>query len=289
MCKAISGYNDSIRIEKTMGRITDTFARLKTEGRTGLIGYLTVGFPTVQATLEIAPAIIDAGVDILEIGVPFSDPLADGPTIQRASQVALEQGVTLQTCIQVCDTLRQGNPLVPLLFFGYYNPILALGLDRFAKDAASAGADGVIVPDLPPEEAGPLLQACRSKEIDMIFLLAPTSTEKRIEEVSRVASGFIYCVSLTGVTGARNTLADGLPDFLARVRRHTNLPLAVGFGVSTREHVQTIGRHAEAAVVGSALINAVDAGGTTRGKEKARTFVTKLVGVQTDSATEAQP
>ena len=272
-----------------MGRIEKKFATLKAEGRTGLIGYLTVGFPTVQATLEIAPAVIDAGVDMLELGVPFSDPLADGPTIQRASQVALEQGVTLETCLQVCDTLRQGNPLVPLLLMGYYNPILALGLDRFAKDATSSGADGIIVPDLPPEEAGPLLQACRSNEIDVIFLLAPTSTEKRIEEVSRVASGFIYCVSLTGVTGARNTLADGLPDFLARVRRHTGLPLAVGFGVSTREHVQAIGHHAEAVVVGSALINAVDAGGTTRAKEEGRSFVTELVGARSGRESEAQP
>jgi tryptophan synthase alpha chain len=204
------------------------------------------------------PAVIEAGADVIELGVPFSDPLADGATIQHAAQVALEKGVTLSTCLDVCAKLRARHPNTAFAFMGYYNPILAYGLERFAADAQKAGLDGVIVPDLPPEEAGPLKQACSAKGIDVIFLLAPTSTDRRIEAVARMASGFIYCVSLTGVTGARSQVPVELPEFIARVRKRTALPLAVGFGVSTADHVRTIGRVADAVIVGSALINAID-------------------------------
>ena len=258
------------------GRIEQHFADLKAEGRTGLIAYLTVGFPNVEATLELVPAVVDAGAGMIELGVPFSDPLADGATVQRASQAALAQKVTLTTCLQVCGRLRQRLPLVPLLLFGYYNPILALGVEHFAEKAQEAGADGVIVPDLPPEEAGPLLAACRSHGLRVIFLLAPTSTDERMEQVGQVASGFIYCVSLTGVTGARTELSADLSSFLSRVRRHTSLPLAVGFGVSSAEHVRTIGWHAEAAVVGSALLNAIEQAGPAQATQAAQAQIAAL-------------
>lgn len=241
-----------------MSRIEATFHRLKERRKTGLIAYVTVGFPSVDSSLELVPAIVEAGADIIELGVPFSDPLADGATMQRASQVALENGVTLRDCLDACRTLRQRVPLVPLTLMGYYNPILSYGLERFARDAQGAGADGVIVPDLPPEEAGPLRQACLSHGVDLIFLLAPTSTDRRIEEVSRMASGFIYCVSLTGVTGVRSELPSELPAFIQRIRRRATVPLAVGFGISTSKQVSAIGREAEAVIIGSALVEAVE-------------------------------
>ncbi|MEE9286278.1 MAG: tryptophan synthase subunit alpha [Dehalococcoidia bacterium] len=259
-----------------MTRIDETFAALKARGRTGLIAYLTVGFPDVETTLELAPAVVEAGVDLIELGVPFSDPLADGVTIQRSSQAALRHGVTLETCLEVCETLRKSMPLVPLVLMGYYNPFLAYGIDRFARRAVACGADGVIVPDLPPEEAGPLVKASRAQGLEVIFLLAPTSPDRRMEEVGRWAGGFLYCVSLTGVTGARRQLPSDLAAFLGRVRRHTTLPLAVGFGVSDEEHVRAIGQHAQAAIVGSALIEAMEEGGPGKHVEYARRFVARL-------------
>jgi len=241
-----------------MSRIGQTFQALRAGNRTGIITYVTVGFPTVKATLDLVPALADAGADMIELGVPFSDPLADGATIQRASQVAITNGVTLSTCLDVCRHLRERLPLVPLIFMGYYNPILVHGVDRFAKEASAAGADGVIVPDLPPEEADSLSIACAAQEIDLIFFLAPTSTDRRIEVVGKIAKGFVYCVSLTGVTGVRSDVAVDLPGFLARVRKYTNVSLAVGFGVSTPEHVRSIGSVADAVIVGSALIAEIE-------------------------------
>ncbi|MFH1485616.1 MAG: tryptophan synthase subunit alpha [Chloroflexota bacterium] len=240
-----------------MSRLASTFARLKGEGRTGIIAYLTVGYPDVQSTISLVSALEASGADIIELGVPFSDPLADGVTIQRASFHALRQGITPEVCLEVCKSVRDAGVQVPLVLMGYYNPFLSMGLESFAAKAAQAQIDGVIVPDLPPEEAGPLQQLCLAKEIDIIFMLAPTSTDERIARICHVATGFVYCVSLTGVTGARQELALGLPDFLARVRCHTHLPLAVGFGISTGAHVEAIGQYAEAVVVGSALINVV--------------------------------
>ena len=259
-----------------MDRIEATFKRLKDEGRTGLIAFLTVGFPDVDATMELVPAIVEAGADLVELGVPFSDPLADGATIQRSSQVALRNGVTLATCLQLCGRLRTRVPLVPLILMGYYNPILAYGLDRFAGDAVAAGADGVIVPDLPPEEAGPLLLACRSHGLQVAFLLAPTSPDRRIQEVGRQARGFIYCVSVTGVTGARDELPQELPSFIARVRRQVAQPLAVGIGVSTQEQVRAIGGYADAAVVGSALVGVVEGAPPSERVERAARFTAGL-------------
>jgi len=234
-------------------------ADLRAEGRIGLIAYLTVGYPDVESTLRLVPALAAGGADMVELGVPFSDPLADGATIQRASHHALGQGVTVAVCLDVVKRLRQGGLTIPLLLMGYYNPVLAYGVEAFAHDAAGAGADGLIAVDLPPEEAQPMQIACAGHGLDLIYLLAPTSSEQRIALVAAQASGFLYCVSVAGVTGVRRDLSPELAKFLARVRHHSSLPLAVGFGISRAEHVQAVaGLGADAAVIGSAIIDLID-------------------------------
>jgi tryptophan synthase alpha chain len=259
-------------------RIAERFARLREEGRTGLILYVTAGFPDIDATLELVPALADAGADLIELGVPFSDPLADGPTIQESSFHALRNGVTLEGCLGLVERLRKRDQTTPIALFGYYNPVLRYGVEAFARRARESGVDGVIVPDLPPDEAGPLLDACRPHGVHLIPLLAPTSTDARMRLACQGASGFIYCVSLTGVTGARDRLPEGLFDFLARVRRHTELPLAVGFGVSKRDHVESIGSVAQAATVGSALIRVLQESPRDLVVERARRFALEMSG-----------
>lgn len=239
-------------------RLQETFHRLAAHRQTGIIPFVTVGFPSVKATLELAPALARAGADVIELGVPFSDPLADGATIQKASYHALRQGVTLKLCLEVCTSLRHGGLETPLVLMGYYNPLLAFGLEAFAAQAQRAGVDGVIAADLPPEESEPLRKECSRRGLDVICLLAPTSTERRVQAACATASGFIYCVSLAGVTGARSELSPEALLLVNRVRAHTSLPIAVGFGVSRREHVEAIGKTADAAVVGSALVNVID-------------------------------
>ena len=240
--------------------------------------FLTAGYPDPEATLELVPELVRAGADCIELGVPFSDPLADGVTIQASSFQALQNNVTLAGCIQLAKDVRNRVPDTPLILMGYYNPILSYGLARFGRDAQAAGVDGVIVADLPPEESGPLIGECAPRGVHVIPLLAPTSTDSRIERACRVASGFVYCVSLAGVTGAREDLPPGVFPLLERVRRYTDLPLAVGFGISQREHVNAIGRHAQAAVVGSALIRIMM--DSPRGELVARTrrYVGELCG-----------
>lgn len=262
-----------------MSRIDATMAGLRAEGRVGLIAYVTVGYPDVGSTLEFAPALAAGGADMVELGVPFSDPLADGATIQRASHHALGQGVTVGVCLDVVRRLREGGLTIPLLLMGYYNPILAYGVEALARDAARAGVDGLIVVDLPPEEAQAVREACAARELDLIFLLAPTSSDERIALVAGQASGFVYCVSLAGVTGARSDLSAGLDDFLSRVRRHTSLPLAVGFGISRAEHVQAVaGLGADAAVIGSAIIDLIDRTPPGERREKLRQYLAALGG-----------
>lgn len=242
-----------------MGRIHDTFARLRAEQRGALMPYLMVGYPERDSLLELAPALQAAGADLFEIGVPFSDPLADGATIQKASEQALHNGVNVAFAIASVQQLRAAGVTVPLVMMGYYNPFLQYGLQRFAAEAAAAGADGVIVPDLPPEEAAEFQAVLKEHGLDFIMFVAPTTPDARIASIVAVASGFIYCVSLTGVTGARSSLWDGLPAFLARVRTHTDLPLVVGFGISTPDHVRTVASCADGAIVASKLINLMDA------------------------------
>lgn len=242
-----------------MGRIAETFARLRAQQRGALMPYLMVGYPEKDALETLAPALQAAGADLFEIGVPFSDPLADGATIQRASEQALANGVNVQYALDSVRRLRQHGVTVPLVLMGYYNPFLQYGITRFAQAAEAAGADGVIVPDLPPEAAGELQQALRAVGIDLIMFVAPTTPDSRIAQIVSIASGFIYCVSLTGVTGARAALWDGLPAFLARVRAQTDLPLVVGFGISTTDHVRSVAQSADGAIVASAIINLLDA------------------------------
>ncbi len=235
--------------------ISATFARLKAEGRTALMPYLTVGYPDLETTLAGVPAIVRGGGDLLELGMAFSDPIADGVTVQKANQRALENGVTTATVLDVARQLRAAGVTIPFVAMGYLNPILRYGTARFIADCAAAGIDGLIIPDLPPEESDEVVELCRQYGRDFIMLLAPTSSVQRIQAVARRASGFIYCISLTGITGARANLQEGLAEYLARIHQYTDLPLAVGFGISTAAHVAEVGASAEGAIVASALLN----------------------------------
>ena len=259
-------------------RLDRAMQAARDEARTGLVPYVTIGFPTVEDTLAIVPAIEAAGADAIELGVPYSDPLADGPTIQAASYRAVQAGVDARTCVDVVGRLRKAGVQVPLVFMGYYNPILSYGIDAYVRDCADAGLDGMIVIDLPPEESGPMREALEARELALISLLAPNSTDERIELGTRNAAAFIYCVSLTGVTGARGELAKDLPAFVERVRQRTDLPIAVGFGVSERRHVEAIGKYADAAVVGSALIEVIDSAPPSERAARAGAFVAELAG-----------
>ena len=241
----------------TGARLARAFDRAKREGRPALITYVIPGFPAPGETEAIFEAMVDGGADIIEVGIPFSDPLADGATIQRAAFEALESGTTPATCIDFVRRVRQRDRETPIVFMSYLNPVLAYGLAAFAADAASAGADAVILVDLPPEEAALARQTLQSHGLDLVCLVAPTSSDQRVRLIAAQASGFVYCVSVAGVTGARSELPAGLPDFLARVRSCTNLPLAVGFGVSRREHVEALALIADGVVVASAIIDRI--------------------------------
>jgi len=236
-------------------RIDETFALLRARRELGFIPYLTIGYPERESALELVPALVRGGACAVELGIPFSDPLADGATIQRASQVALQNGVTVRYCLETAARLREQGVDVPLVFMGYFNPLLQYGLERFVRACVEVGVDGVIVPDLPPNESDELHALCREAGRDLIFMVAPTSTERHLREVAARASGFIYCVSLTGVTGARDRLPEELPAFLQRVRAVTELPLALGFGISRPEHVAQVRDLVDAVVVGSALLD----------------------------------
>ncbi|MEP7198801.1 MAG: tryptophan synthase subunit alpha, partial [Chloroflexota bacterium] len=240
-----------------MSRISTTFANLKAAHRTALIPYICVGHPSVEVTRAIADALIDAGADLLELGVPFSDPLADGPVIQRATHEALLHGTTPRDCLAVAKQIRLAHPDTPILFMGYYNPILRFGVDAYARACAGAGVDGLIVPDLPLEESAELLTACRAHGLDLIPLVAPTSSDERIAAMAQQASGFIYCVAVVGITGARRGLAADVAPLVRRIRAHTALPIAIGFGISQAEHVRQVAQFADGAVVGSALVDVI--------------------------------
>ena len=260
-------------------RIDNVLENLRESERTALVPYITVGFPDIATSEEIARIILNSGGDMLELGVPFSDPLADGPTVQMASYRALQNGVTVRGCLDVVRRLRESGVESPLIFMGYYNPYLRYGLDRFLDDAANAGLDGMIVPDLPTEEAAQFGEMCANRGIHLIPLLAPTSSDERIEDACKAAGGFIYCVSLTGVTSARRTLSRATPGLVERIRQHTDLPILVGFGVSRAEHLVEIGTYAEGAVVGSALLDAVDSAPPDSKVDAARDFIRALRGI----------
>ena len=241
-----------------MERIEAALAQAKHNGQVAIIPYLTVGFPSVEVTLELVSTMADGGAAVIELGIPFSDPLADGVTIQHATFHALQQKVTPQVCLDLCSTLRERGLEVPLVLMGYYNPIYAYGLDEFTQAARDAGVDGLIVADLPSEESSPLKKACAESGLALIPLLAPTSNEKRVAAACEGARGFVYCISVTGVTGARDELPSDINELVSNVRKHTDLAVAVGFGVSTRSHVERLSYTADAVVIGSAFIRAID-------------------------------
>ncbi|HUJ32797.1 MAG TPA: tryptophan synthase subunit alpha [Candidatus Acidoferrum sp.] len=239
------------------GRIAKRFRELSGAGELGLVAYITAGDPSLEASEKIVLAAAGAGADVIELGVPFSDPVADGPTIQRASERALRSGTTLSDVLDLVSRLR-GHTQVPLVIFSYFNPILQMGIEKFADSAAAAGADGVLATDLTPEESQDYRAILRARGLDTIFLAAPTSTDARLATISDASSGFLYLISRTGVTGAREALPEELPGLVRRIRRFTSLPVAVGFGVSLPTHVTVLGGIADAAVVGSALVAEIE-------------------------------
>ncbi|MDA1128877.1 MAG: tryptophan synthase subunit alpha [Chloroflexi bacterium] len=255
------------------------FEVVREQKRPGLIVFLTAGFPDMEATLELVPALVAAGADAVELGVPFSDPLAEGPVIQESSFRALQNGASLDECLNTVAVLRDKIPETPLILMGYYNPIYSYGLVPFADRCHEAGVDGLIAVDLPGFEAAPLLAECRAHDISMIPLLAPTSTDESIKEACASASGFVYCISVTGVTGIRDQVSARSFDLLDRVRLHTSLPLAVGFGISNRGQVEDVGKTADAAIVGSALIQVMLDSPREELVERASRFVAALAGV----------
>jgi len=242
-------------------RISKRFAELRTSGELGIVAYITAGDPSLNATLKFVLALAEAGADVIELGVPFSDPLADGPTIQRASERALKSGTTLAGVLDLVRRIRQSSPPasdVPLVLFSYYNPILQMGLEKFASAAAAVGADGVLATDLTPEESSDYRRILSAHHLDTIFLGAPTSTDERLAKIAACSSGFLYLISRTGVTGAKDALPDDLPALLRRARSVTQLPIAVGFGISLPGHVSVLGGLADAAVIGSAFVSEIE-------------------------------
>jgi tryptophan synthase alpha chain len=238
-------------------RISKRFAELRAAGELGIVAYITAGDPSLGATHKFVLALAGAGTDVIELGVPFSDPLADGPTIQRASERALKSGTTLAGVLELVRRIRQSSQ-VPLVLFSYYNPILQMGLEKFAAAASGAGADGVLVTDLTPEESDDYRRILRAHLLDTVFLAAPTSSDERLQMIAAASSGFLYLISRTGVTGAKDSLPDDLPALLRRARQFTQLPIAVGFGISLPVHVSVLGGLADAAVVGSALVSEIE-------------------------------
>lgn len=253
-----------------MSRIEGVFTR---PGHKALVAYITVGYPSPESTMEIVPVLVEEGCDIVELGIPFSDPLADGTTIQESSSRALQGGVTPGKCLEVAKQLRKKVD-IPLVFMTYYNPVLHFGLDSFCSAGAEAGIDGLIIPDLPPDEAGELDASTGKYNLDLIFLLAPTSTTERIRLATDKSRGFIYLVSLTGVTGPRESLPAGLEDFVGRVRKETDKPLCVGFGISTPDQAQRISRVADGIIVGSRFIQLIGDEGAPY--QRTRSFIKDL-------------
>lgn len=258
-----------------MSRFQQTFARLKADGACGLFPYLATGYPDLPTSQTLAAAALEAGVDGFEIGVPFSDPLADGATMQRVNQRALDQGASLETALELARFIRQRSDSAPIALMSYYNPIRQRGEARFAADLAAAGADGAIVPDLPLEESASLEAALAQAGVDFIPMLAPTSSKQRMLDAGHRARAFIYCVALVGVTGARQDLADSLSEFLRTVRASTSAPLVLGFGISRPEHVRRAASlGVQGTIVASALADLVDSAADP--VEAARTYLAEM-------------
>lgn len=239
-----------------MSRLTETFARARSENRAAFVAYVCAGDPDFDTSVEVCRALVTNGVDVLELGVPFSDPLADGLTNQLAAQRALEGGMTAARVFELVRRIREFSQ-TPIVFYTYYNLVFANGVDAYVRDAKAAGVDAVLTLDLPPEEAGEMETACRKHGVDTVFIIAPTTPEARIEKVTKAATGFIYYVSREGVTGVRDQVAGNIPQAVARIKAHTSLPVVVGFGIGTRAQVAQVAAQADGVVVGSALVNCI--------------------------------
>jgi tryptophan synthase alpha chain len=260
-----------------MSRITPTFQALKDQGRKALIPYLMAGFPQPEQTLALMHALVEGGADIIELGVPFSDPMADGPVIQQAGEEALRHHVGMSEVLAMVRAFRATDSQTPIVLMGYANPVesynLVHGEHGFVKDAAAAGVDGVLVVDYPPEECVDFAAALKANQMDLIFLLAPTSTDQRMQQVAQVASGYVYYVSLKGVTGSGALNTDEVEAMLPRIRQHVHIPVGVGFGIRDAQTAQTIGKVADAVVIGSKLIQLIEAAPEGQGPAHARDFM----------------
>ncbi len=259
-----------------MSRLAKRFAELRAEGRKALIPYVTAGDPDPAQTVPLLHAMVEAGADILELGVPFSDPMAEGPVIQKAMERALEHDVTLDEVLAMVRTFRERDAETPVVLMGYLNPVEIKGYADFARDAAAAGVDGVLVVDMPPEEAGELVSALKDHDLDLIFLIAPTTTAERMRAITELGSGFLYYVSLKGVTGAGHLDVDAVRERVLAIRELTDLPVGVGFGIKDAESAACIASVADAVVVGSALVKQVEANVTT--PERIAPAVAELLG-----------
>ncbi len=260
-----------------MSRIAETFALLRQQGKKGFIPFITAGDPDLATTRDLIIELAQAGATLIELGVPFTDPMADGPVIQRASERALRHDFGLAEVLQVVSDARRQTE-VPIILFSYFNPLLQFGIEKLAGQAEKTGIDGILVTDLAPEEAGEVAAALRSHGLDMIFLVAPTSTDKRLRMVAERASGFIYAVSRAGITGAREEMSAEAEKLVQRIRQFSDLPVAVGFGISKPEHVADVWRYADAAVVGSAIVAEIEqAQSSAEAVSKVGQFVRQLI------------
>ncbi len=255
--------------------IQQAFRLSRQSGRAALIPYFTLGYPTQNDSIAVVEALARAGADLIELGMPFSDPLADGRTIQNSSQVALQNGMTVRQCLEMVRSIRSGRVSQPLLLMGYINPILNYGIDKFIQDASQAGVDGFIIPDLPVEEALQCEQNCQQAGMALVYLVAPTSTPERIQLLAQHSTGFLYLVTVTGVSGARSSMPKDLTSFVAKVREQTELPLAVGFGISTPAQVSEVSPMVDGVIVGSAPIDTVAQAGQPA--QAASRFLTGLL------------
>ena len=259
-------------------RIAAKFAAVKAENRTGLVVFMTVGHPYKDAAMDVVPSLVEAGADAIELGMPFSDPIGEGPVIQASSFVALQNGITIRDCLDTAAALRPRVGDTPLILMGYYNPVMSFGLKEFASACSQATVDGLIIVDLPGSEAETLVTELNPYGVRLIPLLAPTSTDDSIERSVALGGGFVYCTSVVGITGARSEVSNRGLDLVDRVRQRTDLPITVGFGISTRQHVLEVGERADAAAVGSLLVRALGDGPDEKAAERGATVVAELAG-----------
>lgn len=237
--------------------ISEKFAQLKAQKQAALIPFVTMGYPSLEETKPLIKAMVKGGADLIELGIPFSDPLADGPVIQETSQTALKNGMTVELALQMVKELRQEGVKTPFIFMGYANPFHKFGISKLAKSLKEVGVNGVIIPDLPPTSAGDWLPAFRDSAIDTIFFASPTTSSNRLKSIIAESTGFLYCISVAGVTGARRTLPEGLNEFLKSVREQCSIPLALGFGLSEPDHIRSASRIADGAIIASAILQKI--------------------------------